>query len=87
MKLTKKAFEAWLKEKPSSGSVGFTCAADQCPLAHFTGKKADYGLIGNQPMPKWAKNFVDTVDELAPDRTIQQLVTAQQALEILRGIK
>lgn len=90
MKLTKKAFEAWLKSFPPDEVVGTVCEVRSCPLAKWLGNpvlSSRWNIADKhwETMPRWARLFRFAVDSNANAPNVS--VTAKQALEILRGIK
>ena len=79
IKLTKKAFIAWLETKPRAASVGHSLSARFCPLANYMTEKGEDCVRVMGPtyksgaprdkarykvLPLWAQRFVRRVDEL-----------------------
>lgn len=88
----KEEFEAWLRQKEPSSTVGMAGDDHDCPLVRWLADAwstrvvvgVESALIGpypalNLPMPSWAREFVLLVDNDSEDEE----VTAMQALAFL----
>lgn len=85
MKLSRKMFRAWLKSDAAPKEFdnhGDETWYDQCPIASFAGEHTNRHSCGSDRLPRWAVQFVDTVDEESVNP-----ITSSRALEILDGIK
>lgn len=95
MRLTKKAFAAWLAAQEPEAVVGRAGRTGSCPLAEFARYlgapqpkvNSDHWIPGNsgryRPLPGWARDFVAELDEEYGDG--EQAVTARDALAGLGG--
>lgn len=87
MRLTRKAFKAWLASLGPRRIAGYAGVPCNCPVSRFLGEGvevlyASHKLPGKEHRdnPVWATTFIEKVDE---DREGGQRVTAATALRIL----
>ena len=88
MRLTRKGFEAWLKDQPSEKIVGTPGYNMLCPLAAYLQDQGDLDASvsyvaywvneKSHDSPAWARRFTK-----AADATGIEPITARRALELL----
>lgn len=91
IRLTKKGFRGWLEGKPGRMVVGYSQDRSECPIAkylHDTGvyypcvQTDTFGHFrepSQQQLPRWAKRFVNKIDDE------RDAITARLALAVLDG--
>lgn len=99
--LRREEFEAWLRSLPPGKKVGFPDLSCDCPLARWLRRTKDrsawvgciqwgIGITDTRPLPAWAEQFVNAVDETMPREDVYEPeahpITAACALSILVGI-
>ena len=96
--LRKTQFKSWLEKQDLYKTVGYAGSSALCPIANYITQNRGgivhiYGetwaVEGNNKMrerelPKWAKEFITRVDNINLKNSERIIITAWQAIEILK---